>query len=165
MHILLKKMKILARLLLLIACGVGSGSATFIDSVAAEKCAPPFFLGSTPYTHGSSVSATISFEERETNTNTKDKEKCTGTHGCDDKKVDTKTKDSSAANLRKFNFICHEAKLCNSRGYEPGTLQSDQAWTMSEYACSIVSSIHHTLFDIDISLSQHVSFLTSFLVT
>ena len=139
---MLKKMKILARLLLLIACGVGSGSATLIDdSVAAEKCAPPFFLGSgAPYTLGSSVSATISFEERETNTNTKDEEKCTGTHGCDDKKVDTKTTDSSASNLRKFNFICHEAKLCNRRGYEPGTLQSDQAWTMSEYACSIVSS-------------------------
>ena len=139
MHILLLKMKILAHLLLLIACGADSDSATFISG-AAEKCSPPFFLGSTPYTLGSSVSATISFEERETNTNTKDEEKCTGTHGCDDKKVDTKTTDSSAANLRKFNFICHEAKLCNRRGYEPGTLQSDQAWTMSEYACSIVSS-------------------------
>ena len=141
MHILLKKMKTFARLLLLlIACGADSGSATFIDSVAAEKCAPPFVLGSAPYTLGSSVSATISFEERETNTNTKDKEKCTGTHGCDDKKVDTKTTDSSAAILRTFNFICHEAKLCNRRGYEPGTLQSGQAWTKSEYACSIVSS-------------------------
>ena len=140
-------MKILARLLLLIACGPDSGSATFIDSVAAEKCAPPFVLGSAPYTHGSSVSATISFEERETNTNTKDKdkEKCTGTHGCDDEKVDTKTTDSSAANLRKFNFICHEPILCNSRGYEPGTLQSGQAWTKSEFACSIVSSVHTIL--------------------
>ena len=135
-------MKIFTRLLLLIACGADadSGSATFIDSVAAEKCAPPFVLGSAPYTLGSFASATISFEERETNSNTKGKEKCTGTHGCDDKKVDTKTTDSSAANLRKFNFICHEAKLCNRRGYEPGTLQSDQAWTKSEYACSIVSS-------------------------
>lgn len=123
-------MKILARLPLLIAFGAGSGSATFIDSIAAEKCAPPFFLGSVPYTLGSSVSATISFEETNTNTNTKDKEKCSSTHGCDDEKVfHTKTTDSSAANLRKFNFICHEAKLCNSRGYEPGTFQSDQAWT------------------------------------
>ena len=142
-------MKILARLLLLIACGYGSGSATLINSVAAEECAPPFYLGSAsaPYTLGSSVSATISFEERETNTNTKDKdkEKCTGTHGCDDEKVDTKTTDSSAsaANLRMFNFICHEPILCNSRGYEPGTLQSGQAWTKSEFACSIVSSVHH----------------------
>jgi len=140
-----KNMKILARLLLLIACGADSGSATFIDSVAAEKCAPPFYLGSTPYTLGSYVSATVSFEERETNTNTNTKDKCTGTHGCDDKKVDTKTTDSSAANLRKFNFICHDAKLCNSRGYEPGTLQSGQAWTKSEYACSIVSSVHTIL--------------------
>ena len=149
-----KNMKILARLLLLIACGPDSGSATFIDSVAAEKCAPTFVLGSAPYTHGSSVSATISFEERETNTNTKDKEKwkCTGTHGCDDEKVDTKTTDSSAsaANLRMFNFICHEPILCNSRGYEPGTLQSGQAWTKSEFACSIVSSVHtiHSVCDI-----------------
>ena len=142
-----KNMKILARLLLLIACGPDSGSATFIDAVAAEKCAPPFILGSAPYTHGSSVSATIAFEERETNTNTKDKdkEKCTGTHGCDDEKVDTKTTDSSAsaAKLRIFNFICHEPILCNSRGYEPGTLQSGLAWTKSEFACSIVSSVHH----------------------
>ena len=140
-------MKIFTRLLLLITCGADSGSATFIDSVAAEKCAPPFVLGSAPYTLGSSASATISFEERETNTNTKGKEKCTGTHGCDDKKVDTKTTDSSAANLRKrkFNFICHEAKLCNRRGYEPGTLQSGQAWTKSEFACSIVSSVHTIL--------------------
>ena len=140
-------MKILACPLLLIAFGAGSGSATFIDSIAAKECAPPFFLGSAPYTLGSSVSATISFEETNTNTNTKDKEKCTSsTHGCDDEKVfHTKITDSSAANVRTFNFICNAPELCNSPGYEPGTFHSDRAWTRSEYMCSVSSCEHHTL--------------------
>ena len=112
-----KKIKLVA---LLAASSCGSGT-----SLSIEKCAPAFVSDGRPYFLGSSVSSTI-FKDSASKS----------------KAVANEREEAAAApgtSNQLVIFFCHTPELCNSPGYDPGTVHSDLAWTQSEYTCSVSS--------------------------